>query len=62
MNYLCCAFCDARIVVDKVPLMACVIINRATVDRDAAICDADSNEVYATDFSFNLGLYALNLG
>ena len=62
MNYLCCSLCDARIVVDKVPLMACVIVNRATVDCDAAICDADSNEVYAADFSFNLCLHAYNLG
>ena len=62
MNYLCCALCDARIVVNKVPLMAGDVVNRATVDREAAICHADSNEVNAADFSFNLCLYALNPG
>ena len=62
MNDLCCDLLDARIIVDKVPLMAGDVVNRATVDRDAAICDADSNEVYAADFSFNLCLHALNLG
>ena len=62
MNDLCCDLLDARIFVNKVPLMAGDVVNRATIYREAAICHADSNEVNAADFSFNLCLHALNFG